>query len=97
MRQIAENAGVDGAVVIEKVKNLEPGEGYDAMNDKYGNMIELGIIDPAKVTRSAVQNAASIAALVLTTEAVVAEKPKDESAAGAMPMGGGNPYGGMGM
>jgi len=96
MRQIAENAGVEGSIVIENVKKMNPGEGYDAMNDKYGNMIELGIIDPAKVTRSAVQNAASISALLLTTEAVVAEKPADHSDH-AMPPMGGNPYAGMGM
>lgn len=93
MRQIAENAGVEGSIVIENVKKMNPGEGYDAMNDEYGNMIELGIIDPAKVTRSAVQNAASISALILTTEAVVAEKPAENSTpTGGMPMGG-NPYG----
>ena len=93
MRQIAQNAGVEGSVVIENVKKLNPGEGYNALTGEYGNMIEFGIIDPAKVTRSAIQNAASISALILTTEAVVAEKPKEE-AAPAMPMGG-NPYGGM--
>lgn len=94
MRQIAQNAGVEGSVVIESVKKMNPGEGYNALTDEYGNMIEFGIIDPAKVTRSAIQNAASISALILTTEAVVAEKPKEE-ATPAMPMG--NPYGGMGM
>ena len=97
MRQIAENAGVEGSVVIENVKKLNPGEGYDAANDEYGDMIELGIIDPAKVTRSALQNAASISALLLTTEAVVAEKPAENAQAGGMPPMGGNPYGGMGM
>ena len=95
MRQIAENAGVDGAVVIEEVKKKNPGEGYNAMTGEYGDMIKMGIIDPAKVTRSALQNAASISALILTTEAVVAEKPKEESASAGMPMGGGNPYAGM--
>ncbi len=93
MRQIAENAGVDGAVVIDKVKDLKNGEGYNALSGEYGNMVKFGIIDPAKVTRSALQNAASVAALVLTTEAVVAEKPEKNLPAGGPPMGGG--MGGM--
>lgn len=89
MRQIAENAGVDGSVVIENVKRMKAGEGYNAATGTYGNMIEQGIVDPAKVSRSAIQNAASVAALVLTTEAVVAEKPekKDEMPAGMPGMG----------
>jgi chaperonin GroEL len=95
LRQIAANAGLEGSVVVEKVSKMEPGEGLDALNGKYVNMIDAGIIDPAKVTRSALQNAASIAALMLTTEVVVAEKPeKDKPGPGpAMPPGGG--YGGM--
>lgn len=94
LRQIAENAGVDGAVVIEEVKSMKAGEGFNALTGEYGDMVKFGIIDPVKVTRSALQNAASIAALVLTTEAIVADKPeeKKESPAGGM---GGNPYGGM--
>jgi chaperonin GroEL len=95
MRQIAENAGLEGSVVIENVKKMNPGEGFNATNEKYGNMISFGIIDPAKVTRSAIQNAASIAALILTTESVVAEKPESKGDSGNMPMGGGNPYAGM--
>jgi len=93
MRQIAENAGVEGAVVINTVRKMKPGEGYDAKAEKYGNMIEFGIVDPAKVSRSAIQNAASISALILTTEAAVADKPSDDApAAPAMPgMGGGMP------
>ncbi len=95
MRQIAENAGVDGSVVIENVKKMNPGEGYNVLTGEYGNMVSFGIIDPAKVTRSAIQNASSIAALFLTTEAVVADKPeKHDHSASAMPAG--NPYG-MGM
>jgi chaperonin GroEL len=94
LKQIAENAGVDGAVVLSEVKKLTSGEGYNAATKEYGNMIKMGIIDPAKVTRSALQNAASIAALVLTTEAVVADKPEEKK---EMPAMGGNPYGGMGM
>ena len=95
MRQIAENAGVDGSVVIEKVKVMKSGEGYNALTGEYGDMVKFGIIDPAKVTRSALQNAASISALILTTEAVVAEKPAEKGEVSSMPMG--NPYGGMGM
>jgi chaperonin GroEL len=87
VRQIAENGGVDGSVVVEKVKSLEAGQGYNALTDQYGDMIKMGIIDPVKVTRSALQNAASIAALVLTTEAVVAEKPEKKES--APQMGGG--------
>jgi len=93
LKQIATNAGLEGSVVVEKVKKLPVGEGLDALNGKYANMIDAGIIDPAKVTRSALQNAASIAALMLTTEVVVAEKPEKEKA--ATPPGGGYPGGGM--
>lgn len=95
MRQIAENAGVEGSIVIENVKKMNTGEGFNALTGEYGNMVSFGIIDPAKVTRSALQNAASIAALILTTEAVVAEKPEKNPPAGGMPAMGGNPYGGM--
>ncbi|MCX6810358.1 MAG: chaperonin GroEL [Candidatus Berkelbacteria bacterium] len=85
MRMIAQNAGVDGGVVIEKVRNMEPGEGYNAATDEYGDMMKFGIIDPAKVTRSALQNAASVAAMFLTMEAAVAEKPEKKEP--AMPGG----------
>lgn len=87
MRMIAQNAGVDGGVVIEKVRNMNPGEGYNAATDEYGDMIKFGIIDPAKVTRSALQNAASVAAMFLTTEAAVAEKPEKKDSTPAMPGG----------
>lgn len=80
VRQIATNAGVEGSVVIEKVKNSEVGIGYDALNDKYVNMLKVGIVDPTKVTRSALQNAASVAATFLTTEAAVADMPEKNSA-----------------
>ncbi len=80
MRQIAENAGVDGAVVIEKVKKAEKGVGYNAGNGKYVNMIKEGIIDPVKVTRSALENAVSVASMVLTTEAAVTDKPEPKPA-----------------
>ncbi|MCL4386604.1 MAG: chaperonin GroEL [Cyanobacteria bacterium] len=95
LRQIANNAGLEGSVVVEKVRTLPDGEGFDALTGKYVNMIEAGIIDPAKVTRSALQNAASVAALLLTTEVIVAEKPEKEKMP-PMPQGGGYP-GGMGM
>ena len=88
LRQIAENAGLEGSVVVEKVKSLPVGEGLDAFTGKYVNMIDAGIIDPAKVTRSALQNAASIAALLLTTEVVIADKPEKEKPMPAMPPGG---------
>src|SRR3954449_178243 len=91
LKQIAVNAGLEGGVVVEKVRNLEPGWGLNAATGEYVNMLAEGIIDPAKVTRSALQNAASIAALFLTTEAVVADKPEKAAAA---PAGGGD-MGGM--
>ena len=91
LKQIAENAGLEGGVVVEKVRELTPGHGLDAATGEYVDMIAAGIIDPAKVTRSALQNAASIAGLFLTTEVVVADKP--EKAAPAM--GGDGGMGGM--
>jgi len=90
LRQIAVNAGLEGGVVVEKVRNLQPGHGLNAASGDYVNMLAEGIIDPAKVTRSALQNAASIAALFLTTEAVVADKPEKEKAAAGAPGGGGD-------
>ena len=85
IRQIAKNAGVDGSVVVENIKRRKKiGYGYDAAKDEYGMMEDKGIIDPTKVTRSALQNAASIAAMVLTTESIVADIPKPEPAAPAM-------------
>ncbi|GAB3869839.1 chaperonin GroEL [Kibdelosporangium lantanae] len=89
LKQIAVNAGLEGGVVVERVKGLKEGEGLDAATGEYRNLIEAGIIDPAKVTRSALQNAASIAALFLTTEAVVADKPEKTPAAPAGPEAGG--------
>lgn len=79
MRQIAANAGLEGSVIIEKVKNSEAGVGYDALHGEYKNMIKAGIVDPTKVTRSALQNAASVASTFLTTEAAVAEIPQKEA------------------
>lgn len=87
LRQIANNAGQEGSVVVEKVKNSKPGIGFNALTEQYEDMIKAGIIDPVKVTRSALQNAASIAAMLLTTEALVTEVPKKEE----LPGGGGVP------
>ncbi|SHK35049.1 chaperonin GroEL [Pseudonocardia thermophila] len=88
LKQIAVNAGLEGGVVAEKVRNLPAGHGLNAATGEYVDLIEAGIIDPAKVTRSALQNAASIAALFLTTEAVIADKPEKEKAGAADPTGG---------
>jgi len=90
VRQIAANAGVEGSVVVEKVKTLAVGQGYNALHDRYEDMIAAGIVDPAKVTRSALQNAASIASMILTTESLVADVTKEDPAAamGGMGMGG---------
>ena len=96
LKQIAINAGLEGGVVAEKVQNLEAGFGLNAATGEYVDMIAAGIIDPAKVTRSALQNAASIAALFLTTEAVVADKPEPAAAGGAPDMGDMGGMGGMG-
>jgi chaperonin GroEL len=87
VKQIAMNAGKEGSVIVEQIRKSKPGEGYDALNDKFLNMFEAGIVDPAKVTRSALQNAASIAAMVLTTEAMVTEVPEERRNSGGMPGG----------
>ena len=89
LKQIAVNAGLEGGVVVEKVRNLDAGFGLNAASGEYVDMIKAGIIDPAKVTRSALQNAASIAALFITTEAVITDKPEPKSA-NPMPQGGGD-------
>ncbi len=93
LKQIAINGGLEGGVVAEKVRNLTPGHGLNAATGEYGDMLAFGVADPVKVTRSALQNAASIAALFLTTEAVIADKPEK---APAMPGGGDGGMGGMG-
>ena len=94
IRQIAENAGVEGSIVVGKVTDQKsPTFGYDAQTDEYGDLIKKGIIDPAKVVRVALQDASSVASLLVTTEAMVAERPKEDSGAPAMPGGG---MGGMG-
>ncbi|OTQ88413.1 molecular chaperone GroEL [Bacillus subtilis subsp. subtilis] len=95
IRQIAHNAGLEGSVIVERLKNEKIGVGFNAATGEWVNMIEKGIVDPTKVTRSALQNAASVAAMFLTTEAVVADKP-EENAGGGMPdMGGMGGMGGM--
>ncbi|NLY44152.1 MAG: chaperonin GroEL [Clostridiaceae bacterium] len=91
VKQIAINAGVEGSVIVEKIKNEKVGIGFNALTGEFVNMVEAGIVDPTKVTRSALQNAASVAAMVLTTESIVADKPEKES-----PAAGGGMAGGMG-
>ena len=90
MRQIAENAGVDGAVVAGKVRESDDRTfGFNAQTEEYGDMFKFGVIDPAKVVRTALEDAASVAGLLITTEAMIAEKPEPKSAGGGMPdMGG---------
>ncbi|MDE2047287.1 MAG: chaperonin GroEL, partial [Betaproteobacteria bacterium] len=95
LREIVANAGDEPSVVINKVLEGKGNFGYNAANGTYGDMIEMGILDPTKVTRTALQNAASVASLILTTEAMVAEAPKEESPAAGGGMPGG--MGGMGM
>ena len=98
LREIVYNAGGEPSVVVNKVLEGSGNFGFNAANDTYGDMLELGILDPTKVTRTALQNAASVASLLLTTEAMVAEAPKDDAPAGGMPdMGGMGGMGGMGM
>jgi chaperonin GroEL len=94
LRQITQNAGLEGSVVVHRIKTEKTNIGYDVSQDSYVDMLEAGVIDPTKVTRSALQNAASIAALLLTTEAIICDKPEKEDKMPAMPPGGG--MGGMG-
>ncbi|MBX3705171.1 MAG: chaperonin GroEL [Pseudomonadales bacterium] len=95
LRQIAANAGVEGSVVLDKVSQLKGNQGYNAATGEYGDMLEFGIIDPAKVTRTALQAAASVAGLMITTEAMIAEKPEEKPAGGMPDMGGMGGMGGM--
>jgi chaperonin GroEL len=97
LRQIVANAGEDAAVVLNRVREGKGTFGYNAATSEYGDMIELGILDPTKVTRLALQNAASVAGLLLTTEVMVAESPKDEEHAHGAPGGGMGGMGGMDM
>ncbi len=99
LRMISNNAGIDGSIVVEKVKNAKGAQGFNAATEEYTDLIKAGVIDPTKVVRTALQNAASVSALLLTTEAMVADKPEDKSAAPPMPdpgaMGGMGGMGGM--
>ena len=89
LRQICKNAGIDGSVIVENVKNShKDGYGYDALKGEYVDMIERGIIDPTKVTRSALQNAASVAAMVLTTESLVDRHPRSRTRSCSLAAGG---------
>jgi len=94
LRQIAGNAGVDGSIVVDKVKNGKGAFGFNAATEEYEDLVKAGVIDPTKVVRAALQNAASVASLMLTTEALVAERPKKKSSGGGGGHGGGG--GGMG-
>jgi len=93
LRQIANNAGVEGSIVVQKVKEGEGAFGFNARTEEYGDLIQMGVLDPTKVTRTALENAASVAGLLLTTQSVIVDKPEAEP---AMPMGGGGDMGGMG-
>ncbi|MBI4982108.1 MAG: chaperonin GroEL, partial [Candidatus Omnitrophica bacterium] len=94
LRMIAQNAGLEGSVVVQRIKIEKTNVGYDVNQDAFVDMIEAGVIDPTKVTRSALQNASSIASLLLTTETIIADKPEKEDKMPPMPPGGG--MGGMG-
>ena len=95
LRQIAANTGFEGAVVVAKVREMKAEEGFNALTEEYENLVEAGVIDPTKVVRSALQNASSIASLLLTTEALVSEIPEEKSEAAGGGHGGGMPGGGM--
>ena len=95
LKQIAANAGFEGSVVVDRVKKEKQGMGFNAQTFEYVDMFKAGIVDPLKVTRSALQNAASIASLLLTTEVLIAEKPEEDKKMPAMPGGGMGGYGGM--
>jgi len=94
LRWIATNAGQEGSIVVSRVKELKGEEGYNAFSDKYENLVAAGVIDPVKVVRTALQNASSIASLLLTTEALITEIPEEKKDAGGA--GHGGPGGGMG-
>ena len=95
LRQIANNAGVEGSIVVQRVKGEKGSIGYNAASDKYEDLVRAGVIDPTKVVRSALQNAASVAGLMLTTECLISDKPEEASGAPAMPPGGMGGMGGM--
>ncbi|MEJ6505022.1 MAG: TCP-1/cpn60 chaperonin family protein, partial [Crocinitomicaceae bacterium] len=91
LRQIIANSGQEGAVIVQEVKAGKADYGYNARTEKFENLVKAGVVDPTKVTRIAVENAASIAAMLLTTECVIADQPEETPAAGMPPMGGGMP------
>ena len=95
IRQISENSGVEGSIVVGKVMEKKGNFGFDAQTEEYCDLVERGIIDPTKVVRIALQDAASVAGILITTEAMVAEKPEPKGAAPAMPGGGMPDMGGM--
>ena len=95
LRFISENAGVEGSIVVDKVKSLKGSNGFNAASEEYEDLIKAGVIDPTKVVRTALQNAASVASLLLTTEAMIAEKPEENGGGGGGGAPGGMP-GGMG-
>jgi chaperonin GroEL len=97
IRQIVQNAGLEGSVVVMRIKQEKTNIGYDVSQDAYVDMLEAGVIDPKKVTRSALQNAASIASLLLTTEALIVDKPEKDDKMPMMPPGGMGGMGGGGM
>ena len=92
LRQIAENSGQEGSIVVQKVLGMQPNEGWNALTNAYGNLVEMGVIDPTKVTRLTLELAASIASLLLTTEAIITDEPQEEKAPPAMAGGGGMGY-----
>ncbi|MBT7461962.1 MAG: chaperonin GroEL, partial [Waddliaceae bacterium] len=95
LKQIAENAGMEGAIILKDVEDHKGNYGYDALRDKFCDMIETGILDPKKVVRCALENAASIASLLITTEATIVDVPEAKESAPAMPAGMGGGMGGM--
>ncbi len=95
LRFIAENAGVEGSIVIDTVKGLKGARGFNAQTEEYEDLLKAGVLEPTKVVRSALQNAASVAALLLTTEALIAEKPEKKKGGGMPDMGGMGGMGGM--
>jgi chaperonin GroEL len=88
LRQIAENAGEEGSIVVQKVMGMKANEGWNALSGEYGNLVEMGVIDPTKVTRLTLELAASIASLLLTTEAIITDEPSDDKPSPAMAGGG---------
>ncbi|MBU1339705.1 MAG: chaperonin GroEL, partial [Acidobacteria bacterium] len=93
MRQIANNAGLEGSIIVEKVKGMKQDEGYNALTEKYEDLVKSGVLDPAKVVRTALQNASSIAGLLLTTEGLITDLPEENKGSKyPMPSGGGDMY-----